>query len=234
MRRALGCLGVLLLVVALAVGGVLLGDGQIRRYVEGEVAAGLQREAGLAERPEVTLDGTPFAWHLLRRDFPSGRVRVDAASTTVEGHAIELSEIDAGLGRITVEGPTARIDSVLASGRLSYADLSELAGMTLAHDRDDRIAATFTETVLGLQVTATVTGVPDVSVPDQSVTLAEPQVSVAGIDLGPEVSQQLVQRVATAVKVPLPAGLQLRGLAADARGVVVMASGRDVQVPLAQ
>lgn len=217
-------------VIALAIGAVVATDGALRREVERRVAQDLTTSVPFTTAPEVTIDGYPFLWHAATGRFPAIHVRGDAMPLPVEGVQATVTDVDLTLTDVATSASDTRATTVAGTARLPYDDLSALAGIPIAY-ADARLVATYQADVLGVTVSAVVSGVPVLDAAGTAVTLGEADVSVAGFRLGPDVSQRLIDTLVKPTPIALPFGLRLAHLDAKPSGLVVEFTGTDVVFP---
>ena len=76
---------VMVLVLALLLAGAV-GDGLLRRYVEGRIVASVADVSGGPAR--ASLDGWPATWHVLRDDYPLVSGSVSGVRARVRGYDV--------------------------------------------------------------------------------------------------------------------------------------------------
>lgn len=234
MRRVLAVLLVLLLVVAgAAVGGAYFFDGRLRAEAADRVSTQLKASAPFTVKPTVTIKGYPFAWHVITRRFPS--VRVQGAEMPVEPDAstrLSLYEVDVTLRDVVPGTDAVTAAGLTGTGRLSYADLGRLAQSRVSHAGGDRLTLERDVDVYGLKATLRLTGRPSLDAAAQTLTLADPEVDVAGVRIPAQASRSLVEAMLKPAPVPLPYGLRIDALNPVDNGVVVGFRADDVRFPL--
>ena len=228
MRRLL----VGLVVLAVVAAGVLAAsDGPLRSEVERRVAASLRTSVPFTDTPTVAIAGSPFAWHLVTGRFPSARIRAAGMPTTMGTTAVTVADVDLLLTDVRSSPEEVRAGSARGTARLAYADLSSLAGVPLGFE-DGRLVATYRTSVAGLSVEARVSGLPGLDKENQTVSIVDPDVSVAGISLGRDSSRLLLDAVVEPVPLALEFGLRLDSVSPAADGLLVGYSGSDVAFPV--
>lgn len=234
MRRVLVVLLVLLLVIAgVAVGGALVFDGRLRAEAADRVSTQLKASVPFTVKPTVTIDGYPFAWQVLTRRFDS--VRVQGAEMPVQPDAetrLSLYEVDVTLRDVVPGADAVTAATLSGTGRLAYADLGRLAQSRIGHAGGDRIRLERDLEVYGLKATLSLTGRPSLDAAAQTITVAEPEVDVAGVRIPAQASQSLVQAMLKPTPVQLPYGLRIDTLTPQPDGVVVGVRAGDVRFPL--
>ncbi len=141
-----------------------------------ERAAGsaVQESQGLTQRPEVTIGGFPFLTQLVAGSYD--RVEVTAHDVPVDGGggSLTLGRLDAVLTGVSATRDYSRIDvdRVRADALIGYDDLGDLLGIELGYGGSGSIEAKRTFTILGQDVTPTVTVQPRVV--DGALAFGEP------------------------------------------------------------
>lgn len=221
MKKLLIVVAVLaLLAVGLDRGGVLVAE-----QVAG---SSLQTSQGLAEEPEVDVTGFPFLDQLatgryervdvMARDLPLGEERA----------ALQLKRIDVVLLDVVTARDYSRIDvgRARADAVLSYADLGSALGIDLAYAGPGALEASRTVTVLGQDVTPSITVEP--AVVDGALSLAT--FSIDGAVEGADAVTTALQEVFGA-PVPLqgiPFDVELDSISAERHGLHLALSGSDL------
>jgi hypothetical protein len=228
-RRSPVVVLVVLVLLAVAVPGLLLGDRYAEQRVEREAAGQLQDELGSATAPAVDLQG-PFLPQAASRRM--SRVHVVADDLGADGStAVPVAHADLVLTDVTTADwyrslTAARVEG---SARLDYPGLAALAGASLAPAGGGRVRLERTTSLFGAELTATVTGRPQLDLEAQSLTLVEPTVDVAGVPLPGSAADALLGAVGQPIPVRgLPLGLKVTSVDAGEDGVDVGLLGEDV------
>ena len=69
------------------------------------------------------------------------------------------------------------------TARLDYARLSSLAGTPLAYGGEERVEIVVNTTVVGREVQAVISGLPRLNAKEQTMTLRDAKIAVAGVNL---------------------------------------------------
>ncbi|QLQ15393.1 MAG: DUF2993 domain-containing protein [Micropruina sp.] len=226
MRRLLVVLAVLVLLGGAAVGGELW----TRTYLADQIAQGLQRELALSGPPAVSLTGGPVLVGLARQRLDGVHAETAAWPMTISGYQVTLRDPVVDATGIAIKGRDAVIGRLAATARLDTADLSTLAGVPVQTD-NGRLAIDYSVTVLGQELTARVSGVPELDPQAQTLKIGDAQISVVGFPLTPELSQQLVDQVVKPIPVTLDYGLKLEAIRVAADGLTLQVTGQDVVLP---
>ena len=114
---------IVVLLVLLGV-GVVATDGMLRDEVERRAAAQIQKPAGFAQKPTVTVEGFPLAYFVLIQEIPAVRVQGDSLTAQVGSNTtVRLSAVDVTLHQVRVQPRTVESDQVSGTAAVSYADL---------------------------------------------------------------------------------------------------------------
>lgn len=230
MRRLIAILAGLLVLI---IGGVLSTDGLQRSAGQAAVAADLRDSVPLSGTPRVLIDGFPFAWFALRGSFPAVAVIADGMPMEIGETSVQFDDVDLVLERVQRDDGTITAESLVGGATLGWVDLSELAGVPATSGGAGKVSFRHSYTAeVGLPaLVAVVTGVPVVDAAEQTVTLADAEVSVAGVALGPEASQALLGSLLKPVAIKLAHGLTMVGVTATDAGLALEVAGTDVVFP---
>lgn len=221
MKKLLVVVAVLaLLAVGLDRGGVLVA--------EKVAASSLQSSQGLREAPEVGIAGFPFLDQLASGRYE--RVEVTARDVPLgEGRVLmRLKRLDVVLAGVVTSRDFSRVDvrRARAEAVLSYADLGSALGIDLAYAGSGELTANGTFTVLGQEVTPSVT--VDPAIVDGSLSLADFSVNGAA-DVADVVTAALQEVLG--IPVPLqgiPFDVDIDRVGVERDGLHLTLSGSDL------
>ena len=228
MRKLL--VGLVVLVLA-AVAAVVGTDGCVRRQVERDVAANLQVSVPFTSAPTVQIDGWPFVWHAATRRFSAAHVRAEGMPMKVADREVTLRAIDLTLTDVAYAPDAVTAGRLTGTAELTYADLSTLAGLPVTFSAPDRLEVATRVELLGVGVDAVVSGKPLLDAAAQTITVTEPQVSVAGVSVAPAIVQAILDRTVKPVGVPLQYDLRMTSAKATPTGVALAVEGAGVRFP---
>jgi hypothetical protein len=212
---------VLVVVLGLVVVGLYVGDRYARQRVEARAAAQLEQQLGTPHPPQVDIAGTPFLTQVAARSIGSVRVVADDLGATTDA-AVPVEHADLTLTNVTTDDWFKTMTAGHAEGtaQLDYAVLGKLAGLPLTYVGNGRLQVVEATTVFSEPVKAVITGAPRLDVPAQTISLASPKISVAGISLPDFTAQALLHALLKPIPVRgVPFGLTLSGLTASDDGV---------------
>ena len=220
-----------LLVVLLILGGLVVAADRVAAHVvEDQIGRRLQTQLGTAAPPVVDIAGFPFLTQALDGSLHSVRVQADALPATEE-QPIPLAAVDLRLQDVTSGDvfETFTVTRVDGNATLDYATAQQLAGMPIRYAPDNRVELTVKTQVLSTPVTARVVGLPEIDVTDQTLTLREPEVTVAGVAVPRATAQSLLDNLLKPVPITgLPDGLRITGVSAQSDGLHATVTGQDM------
>lgn len=199
--RPLVPLMVILGVLVVLLGVFFVADKVTRDRVESQVSAQLQTDLMTPEPPKVTIHGFPFLTQLLFGTIDQVTVNANDLGATgdglvpVAGATLEVTDI------VSTDGFTTMIAGHLeGTATMDYSAFTDLAGLPVSYAGDGRVQTELVTRILGSSVKARVTGRPEVDVRSQSLTLADPKITLGGVDI-PELTSKAL--LATLVR-PTP------------------------------
>ena len=216
----------------LAVLAVLIaGDRVANAVAQNTIAGALQSELSTPDKPKVHLGGFPFVTQALGGSFSSVKVSADNATVASGSTTVPISHLDATLTSITA---TDRYQNIVAgrgeaTALLDWNSISGLVGQQMSYDADDRMRMDFNVPIGQLNIEGHITGRLQLDVGQQTITIADPQVSVASIN----VPQSVVDVVSQIVLRPyalqdLPYDIKVTGLTAQRDGVLLSGTGQNI------
>ncbi|MFE0582798.1 DUF2993 domain-containing protein [Streptomyces sp. NPDC058874] len=215
-RRALTAAGLAaVLLLALPVTDSVARDLAEKRLAD-RISA---RQANLAGRPDVSIEGVPFLLQAARERYPEVRVRADA--TTDRGTPVTA---DITFDDVSREGDGYRADSASARFTAPYSSLADGTDGTRISDAGNG-QLLISRSVLGAPVVLTA----GLELHDGVLSLRPTAASVAGRALDPAsplIAQALARQTRTLPELPL--GLRPSGVSVGADGVTVTARAEKV------
>jgi hypothetical protein len=220
----------ILITVVIIIGLLIAADRITEAIASNVVATQVQRSQHLATKPTVSFGGFPFltqaiSGHYSRIDVTIKNLHPDGqriAQVNAQLHGVRIPLGDALSGNVH-EIP---VNSVTASGRLDYADLTRtVQGVTLtvspAPNDEVRVSGQLNE--FGFEVPAT--ALCSVHAKGNQITVGVRSVEVAGIALNPGLTATVTDTFGFSRNVSLPFGLNLTGAHTKSSGLVVTAAG---------
>ena len=227
--RATPLIGVLIIVMvfALLCVGVYLGDRYAQRRAEDRVATALQPQLGTPELPQVDIEGFPFLTQIITGSVGKIHIVADQLGTTNSAPVI-LAHGDLLMTDVVTNDwfKTMKITHTEGTALLDYTKLSSLAGTPLSYGSEGRVQIVAKTTVFGREVDAVITGSPRLNTDDQTMTLSDAKISVAGVNLPDFTAQTLL--VALLKPIPLkgmPIGLTVLSIEAAEDGLHLAVAG---------
>jgi hypothetical protein len=227
--RRLRGVAVLVLVLVLLGGGLVLGDGFAEQRAENVAAIELQEQLGTRQPPAVDIEGSPFLSQVAARSIGSVHVIADDISATSDV-LLPIAHADLVLTDITTTDWFASMTVGHAEGtaRIDYSALQTLAQTPLTYVGNGRVQIVTTATVLGREVKAQITGAPRLDVEDQTITLADPDITVAGVELPGFTADALLRALLKPIPITgVPLDLRLTSIDPQDTGIhaVLVGSG---------
>jgi LmeA-like phospholipid-binding len=226
--------GVVLLVVVLALlgGGLYLGDQYAEKRAETEAAVELQRQLGTPQQPAVDIEGSPFLTQLAARSIRSVHVVADDMNATSDV-LLPIGHADLVLSDVTTTDWYASMTVSHAEGtaRIDYSALEKLAKVPLSYVGSGRVKVETTATIVGRKVTAQITGSPRLDVEDQTITLGDPDVTVAGVNLPGFTAAALLRALLKPIKISgVPLDLRLTSIDPQDGGINATVIGDSIPI----
>jgi hypothetical protein len=223
---------IIVLVVALFGAGLYFGDRFAQHRAEQKAATALQPRLGTPQPPQVDIEGFPFVTQVASRLIDRIHVVADQIGTTNDA-LLSLAHADLVLTDVATNDwfKTMNISHAEGTALLDYAKLSSLAGAPMTYGSDGRVELDIKTTVLGRDVEAVVSGTPRLNAKEQTMTLSDAKIAVAGVNLPEFTSQALL--VALLKPIPLkgmPLGMTVTRITAAEDGVHVDLVGDNLAV----
>jgi hypothetical protein len=223
---------IIVLVVALFGAGLYFGDRFAQHRAEQKAATALQPRLGTPQPPQVDIEGFPFVTQVASRLIDRIHIVADQIGTTNDA-LLTLAHTDLVLTDVATNDwfKTMNISHAEGTALLDYAKLSSLAGAPMTYGSDGRVELDIKTTVLGRDVEAVVSGTPRLNAKEQTMTLSDAKIAVAGVNLPEFTSQALL--VALLKPIPLkgmPLGMTVTRITAAEDGVHVDLVGDNLAV----
>lgn len=218
-------------------GALILADFGAREYTEKRAALGLTETYSLAAEPEVEIDSWPFTADVVRHKFD--HITLAADDITIGGETpVSFSAASVDLHKVTAEPgfETFHAGSLTGAFQMNYSEASRLAGMPIVWVENDEqgrglVRVEVVREVLGQELTILITGRPVLDESRTALSLAEPRISVASIELPTQLTDQLLNSATYGLPVEqFPPGIALTGLAATEAGAMITVEGTDVEI----
>ncbi len=233
-RSPLGPILVVLVVLALIGGGLYLGDRYAEQRVEQEIAAELQSQLGTPAPPAVDIQGRPFLTQVVAGSVGTVRVVVDDIPATGDG-TLPIAHVDLVLSDVSSTDwfATMTVSHAEGTARIDYPALEAVAGVPLTYVGNGRLQIVQTGTVVGREVKAEITGRPELDAEAQTITLTDPEISVAGVDLPGFTADALLRALLKPIPVTgIPLDLRLASIDPQDSGLYAGVVGDSI--PLAR
>ncbi|HEX2903996.1 MAG TPA: DUF2993 domain-containing protein [Jatrophihabitans sp.] len=191
------------------------------------IAAKIQSSQHLSRQPNVTIEGFPFLTQVLRNHYQAIKASGSDITVGAAGQPVTVASFQARLTGVSTfdnfHGVTA--DTATGTATIGFDQLAKVLGVPLSYAPGGRVQATRTVTVLGQQVTGTVSAVVTVPGGDQ-LAFSDVRVAVQGVGVSvpssvtDELSSVFARKLSLA---GLPFGLRITTLTTSPAGVRVSA-----------
>jgi hypothetical protein len=223
---------VLVAVLALLGGGLYLGDGYAENRAEKEAAVALQRQLGTSQLPAVDIEGSPFLPQVAARSIHSVHVVADNVNATSDAR-LPIGHADLVLSDVTTKDWYASMTISHAEGtaRIDYSALERLAKAPLTYLGNGRVRVDATATLFGQKVTAQITGAPRLNAEDQTISLADPEITVAGVNLPGFTAAALLRALLKPIQITgVPLDLRLTTIDPEDSGIHATVVGDNIPI----
>lgn len=234
-RRITGLTVVLLILVALFVGGDRAGAWAAERTIAGKVSQEMDQLGVSASEPDVTVAGFPFLTQVLDGRYDEIRVLVrdvSARGVTVPELDIRATDVRAEMNTLLSGDGSITADRVSGTATIGYSSVRAMLdrpGLQVA-GQDGKVRLRVPVTVAGISVTAIALG--EVTVADGRIRVEVTDIRADGVQLPPP-AQGLLDAYKSQLSVemelpPLPMQLRIEGVQATSEGIAVTASAAGV------
>jgi LmeA-like phospholipid-binding len=227
--RASPWIGVLIIVLvfALLCVGVYLGDRYAERRAEDRAATALQPHLGSPVQPQVDIEGFPFVTQIITGSVGKIHVVADELGTTNNAPVI-LAHADLVMTDVVTNDwfKTMKISHTEGPALLDYAKLSSLARAPLSYGSEGRVQIVVKTTIFRREVDAVITGTPRLDADEQTMTLSDAKISVAGVNLPDFTAQTLLAALLRPIPLKgMPLGLTVLSIEAAEDGLHLALAG---------
>ncbi|WP_189834447.1 LmeA family phospholipid-binding protein [Streptomyces zaomyceticus] len=219
----------ILLIVAVVLGGVLVGIDRLAvAYAESEAAGRVKLSSARSEAIEVDIKGFPFLTQVVDKRFDEVDVKATGVTATAGDKRIRVGELTVALRDVTVTGDWAGAKAGSASGTalISYADLTAASDReaTVAYGGNGKVKVTGGVTVMGRTLTRTVLSTVTV-VNGDTIRVRADEVPGEGI---PGIEELVRERTDFERPIGVIAGMKVEKVEPRPDGLAVTVAGKDV------
>ncbi|MFH8581963.1 DUF2993 domain-containing protein [Streptomyces zaomyceticus] len=219
----------ILLIVAVVLGGVLVGIDRLAvAYAESEAAGRVKLSSARSEAIEVDIKGFPFLTQVADKRFDEVDVKATGVTATAGDKRIRVGELTVALRDVTVTGDWAGAKAGSASGTalISYADLTAASDReaTVAYGGNGKVKVTGGVTVMGRTLTRTVLSTVTV-VNGDTIRVRADEVPGEGI---PGIEELVRARTDFERPIGVIAGMKVEKVEPRPDGLAVTVAGKDV------
>ncbi|MER8236409.1 DUF2993 domain-containing protein [Streptomyces sp. NPDC094049] len=219
----------ILLIVAVVLGGVLVGIDRLAvAYAESEAAGRVKLAAVTSDSLDVDIKGFPFLTQVADKRFDEIDVKVSGVRTTAGDRHLRIGELTVSLRDVTVTGDWsgAKAGSADGTALVSYADLTAASERqaTVAYGGDGKVKVTGGVEVMGRTLTRTVVSTVTV-VNGDTIRVRADEVPGEGI---PGIEGLVRQRTDFERPIGAIAGMKVTKVEPRPEGLAVTVTGRNV------
>jgi hypothetical protein len=215
-------------VVVVLVGGLVVADRTVASVAAGRLADRLQCAAGLADRPDVDVDGFPFLSQALRGRYAG----VDVIARGVRRGELRLATVRASLRDTVVSAGTVSVGAARIEAVVPFDALPDRVGErpVTYGESGGLLAVTTTATLAGRQLPVTLLGRPAIT--DGTLRIDPQDVVVLGVRRpAGNLVDRLGVRDGVSRELPdLPAGLRYGSVGVKPDGLSVTVTGTSLSV----
>jgi hypothetical protein len=224
---------IIILIAGLLLAALYVGDRFAHRRAEQQVADLLQTELGTPQPPMVSIEGFPFLTQVAADSIGRVHVVADQLGETTKAPLI-LAHADLIMTDVYTNDwfRSMKVAHSEGKARLDYAKLSSLAGAPLAYGGEGRIEISVNTTVVRRKVEAVITGLPRLNAKEQTMTLSDAKIAVAGVNLPDFTAQALLAAVLRPIPLKgMPLGMTVTRIGAAEDGLQVDLVGDNQTIP---
>jgi hypothetical protein len=229
-RSALTFLAVVALIAGLVAAGLYGADRWAQQRIERQAARNLHSALATPGEPDASIEAFPFLSEVATRNVRQMHVVADDLGITADA-TLGVAHIDLLLTDVMTTDWFETMTASHAEGTalIDYAALERVATVPLSYAGEGRIRMETSTTLFGAKVVAQITGSPRLERGEQTVTLADPTIKVADVDLPDFAATALLRTVIKPIPLKgLPLGLAATSVAAETDALRVGVAADDV------
>ncbi|MDO4413306.1 DUF2993 domain-containing protein [Cutibacterium sp.] len=226
-----------IVVIALVAVAAVVTDQTFRARTEKEIAATIATSSGADESSVgVTIHNRPFLGVLLTDELQGLDATIPTATIVRDEETVTFRDVNIhanGIRHVREQTQTVA-ETVSATGRVDWAELSRLAGGRITYNSDTGENGTVTivrdVSVLGARVDVSISAVPGVETTSRRVTLTSPSASLDGIPIPEILLKSVLEGVTERFTLPDLGNLHYESLKATPRGLEFSLVGTEVKL----
>jgi LmeA-like phospholipid-binding len=223
---------IIIVSVVLLCVGLYAGDRYAVRRAEQQVAAELQPQLGTPQPPQVDIEGFPFLTQIASGSIGKVHVVADQLGETTQAPLI-LAHADLVMTDVATDDwfKTMKVARTEGPALIDYAKVSSVAGAPLTYGGDGRVEIVVKTVVLRREVDAVISGSPRLNAKEQTMTLSNARIAVAGVNLPDFTAQALLAALFKPIPLKgMPLGLTVTHIVAAEDGMHVDLAGDNLTV----
>ncbi|AOH46355.1 DUF2993 domain-containing protein [Propionibacterium sp. NM47_B9-13] len=225
---------VALVVIALLAVVAAIVDQTFRARAEKDIAATIAKSIGAnASTVGVTIHNLPFLGVLVTDELQGIDTTISKATVDRDDTTVTFRDVDIHANGIrhAREESQAVAETMSATGRIDWSELSRLAGGKVTYNDDTgetgRVAIV---TVLGARVDVSITAVPGVKTTSRRVTLSSPSASLDDIPIPDVLLKPILDGITSRFTLPDLGNLHYESLKATSQGLDFSLVGTGVKL----
>lgn len=216
----------LALLVLLLVGVVADRAGAL--WTQHQAASQLHRQLRTQKAPDVAIPDLPWVAQAWQHRLST--VTVDARDAHVSGVTLARLRVNLRGLLLSPSWQATRVDHLTGDAVVSWAEMERTTTVHVEPADGGRVRATYRAFVLGQKVQVHVVARPILDASRQTMSLAEPVLTVEDIQIPSDLAQETLDAVVAPLRLPLPDSLQARSVIVTPEGLQLAVEGRDVDL----
>ncbi|MSS46470.1 DUF2993 domain-containing protein [Cutibacterium sp. WCA-380-WT-3A] len=238
-RRSHGVVAwlIALVVIALLAVVAVIVDQTFQARAERNVADVIATSVGAdASTVGVTIHNRPFLAVLVTDELQGIDVTVPKATVARDDTTVTFRDVKAHASGIRHARQSSQTvaETMSATGRIDWPELSRLAGGKISYNDDTgdtgRVTIVREMSVLGARVDVSITAVPGVEATSRRVTLSNPSASLDGIPIPDMLLKPILEGITQRFTLPDLGNLQYDSLKATPQGLEFSLVGTEVKL----
>ncbi|WCC79239.1 DUF2993 domain-containing protein [Cutibacterium equinum] len=228
---------VAIVVIAVVAAAAVITDQTFRARTEKDVAANIAKSLGADESSVgVTIRNRPFLAALLTDELQGLDATIPTATVVRDETTVTFRDVDIhanGIRHARKASETVA-ETMSATGRLDWAELSRLAGGKITYKDDagenGKVTVVRDMSVLGANVEVSISAVPGIEATSRRVTLTSPSASLDGIPIPDILLKPILEGITERFTLPDLGNLRYESLKATPKGLAFSLVGTEVKL----
>ncbi len=226
-----------IVVVALLAIAAMIVDQTFRARAEKDIATTIATSVGAdASTIGVMIHNRPFLKALVTDELQGLDATIPKATVARDDTTVTFHDVDVhanGIRHVREKSQTVA-ETMSASGRVDWSELSRLAGAKITYNDDagetGRVTIVREMSVLGARVDVSITAVPGVEATSRRVTLSSPSASLDDIPIPDVLLKPILEGITSRFTLPYLGNLHYESLKATPQGLDFSLAGTEVKL----